>query len=199
MHVISGLGVPDGAVRRDADRVRLAVGSARRLELLDLAALRIEMAEEPARIICVIDGVVLRNCNAPRARCFVGQRILGDLQRLRVDTADVRSVELVEEGHVFRVHHDAVGPRVGGRRRHELDRAVRGLGIKGADEIPRLNGEVHEPGAVECHRVRIARLWIGHLELGDFAGLRIDLPDERGGVARVPHVPGLVGDDAMRA
>src|SRR5207245_8727288 len=51
--------------------------------------------------------------------------------------------------------------------------------------------------SVENQGMRVLRLGVRHLELSDRAGLRIDLADQRAGVARVPDVAVLVLDEAV--
>ena len=154
------------------------------------------MAQIPAREVGVVDRIVLRDGDAPRPRRLVRQRVLRDLQRLGIDAADVGRVELVEERNFLGVQHDAVRPRVGSRRRIERDLAA--LRIERADEVAGLHRKVHEPGFVERHRVRIARLRIRHLVLGDLFRLRIDPADQSRRVAGVPDVAVLVRDHAVR-
>src|SRR5207245_2235003 len=76
LQVFAGLDVPDRAVRRDVDRVGLAVLAARRCEFLHLPRLRIEVTEIAARVVAVPDGVVLPDRDAPRTRRLVGQLVL---------------------------------------------------------------------------------------------------------------------------
>ena len=45
--------------------------------------------------------------------------------------------------------------------------------------------------------MRIFHVGVGHLVLGDRAGLRVELADQRSGVARVPDVAVLVLDQAV--
>ena len=72
--LVAGLDLPDGAVGGDVDRVGLGVGTAWRLELLHLPGLRIEVAQEAARVIAVPDRVVLADRDAARPRVLVRQR-----------------------------------------------------------------------------------------------------------------------------
>ena len=101
LRLVAGLDVPDRAVGGHVDRVRLRLRPAGRLELLDLAGLRIEVAEKAARVVAVPHRVVLADGDAARPRLRIGQRILADDQRLRIGARDLVRVEHVEVRHAL--------------------------------------------------------------------------------------------------
>src|SRR5437867_5175828 len=135
------------------------------------------MAEIAARVVAVPHRVVLADRDAARTRGLVRQLELAHDERLRIRAADLVRVELVEVRDALRVEAHAVRPGVDRRRLDQLDRAIRLARVENADEVPRLDREEEAAVAEEDQRVRIARLWVRHLVLGDLAGLRIDLPD----------------------
>src|SRR5262249_61364629 len=117
------------------------VGPAGRRELFDLPGLRIEVAEEAARVVAVPHGVVLADRDPPRTRALVRQLEFADDHRLRIGAADLVRVELAEVRDALRVDAHAIWTRVHGRRFDQLDRAVRLARIEDTDEVPRLHPE----------------------------------------------------------
>src|SRR5207248_8072926 len=90
----------------------------------DLAARRVEPTQVTAREVGVPDDVVARDRDAPWARAGIRQRILANLQRLRVDHSDLVHAKLNEEHHALRIDRHAVGPRFRRGWRKQLDLAA---------------------------------------------------------------------------
>src|SRR4029077_15792330 len=97
--------------------------------------------------------------------------------------------------NAFGIHLDAVRSRLGRWCRDQLDLAD--LGIEPPDHVGILQVEPQNFALIEDERMRVFRIRVGHLVLGDLSRLRVELAYQRPGIARVPNVAALVLDQAM--
>ncbi len=146
---------------------------------------RIQPAQAAERGVHVPDHVVARHDESSRARAF-RQRELADLHRDRIHAANLVRAVVGHPHRALRVLLQAVGQRARRRQRDQLDLA--GRGNHPSEHVALLQREEQRPVLVEDPRVRIARLGIGHLELGDLSRRRHELTD---GPVAVPHVPDI--------
>src|SRR6266705_170318 len=110
------------------------------------------MAEVPTRVVGVVDRAVGGDGEAARARA-VWQRVLADLERLRVDARKLVGSELAEVRNPASTDGNAVRDGMIGRRLSQLD--VAGGRIEPPDEIRALDREPENPVRIEDRRVRI--------------------------------------------
>src|SRR5262245_40805390 len=191
----AGLVVPHGIPRED-DSVWLRLGPTRRRPFRNLAGCRIESPQKPAREVRVPDHVIRTNCDTPRSRAGIGQRIFGDLHRLSVDTRNFVGAEVDEEHNVFRVERHTIGPRLRRWRSHELH--VTRRWIEPAYHVGLLHGKPQNAVAIENESMRVLRLWSGHWIFGDGTAPGIELADQRRAIAGKPDVAVFVFGEAVR-
>src|SRR5262249_40538559 len=118
--------------------------------------------------------------------------IFPDRQGARIDGADLVGAEVDENRNALGVDHEAIRPRIRRGRGDELDLAARG--IEPAHHVAILYGEPDDSLGVDCKRVRVLRLRIGHSVFGDVAALGVELADEAQVVAGETDVAVLVFD-----
>ena len=137
-----------------------------------LAAHKVEPAEIAAREIRVPHRVIGPERKPARPRCRVRQHVfLGG-----IDGADLVAAEVDEDRNALGVDHEAIRSRIRRGRGEELDLPARG--IEPAHHVAVLHREPDDALLVDCNRMRILRLRIGHSVFGDVAALRVELADE---------------------
>src|SRR5437773_687794 len=133
------------------------------------------MAEEPARVVRVVDAAVAGERETPRPRA-ARKGVLGDLHRRRVDARQFVGAELAEEGHASRSHHQTV--RFGGRSGYLAHLDFSCLRVEPPDPIRLLHGEPDVPERIESGCVRVGILE-GYRKLPNLAGPGVELADVR--------------------
>jgi len=167
-----------------------------RRPLFNFAGLWSKAADETAGEIAVVDQMIGIVCDASRSRVCVGQNDFLQIERLRVNAADLVRAKLAEVSGGVWPDDDSVRQRV--RRRHLFQNDLSSFRIETTDKVTVLRGEEDHPIAIEDQAVRILRAGIGHGIFGDVASARIEFADIGFEVCSEPDIAIFASSQTMR-
>ena len=168
----------------------------RRRPLFDLARLWIEPANKAAREIAVVNEMIRIVRKSSRAGARIGQSQLFQIERLRIDAANIIRTKLAEVSGVVWPDDDSVWQRV--RRRHFFQNDLSRFRIEAADEVAVLGSKEDHPVVIEHQAVRIFCARVRHRVFGYVAGARIEFADVGFEVSGEPDITVLVRSQTMR-
>ena len=154
------------------------------------------MPQIATRIVGVENRAIRREREPARTGAVSGQGVFVNRHGAGVNSGQLVGPELAEHGRVVGQNHDAVRNRFG--RGQLRQRHLPGLGVEPTDVVCLLVGEPQNSIVVERGRMRIDLGIAGRAVFGNFARLRIQLPDVASRNCSKPDVPLLIRNQAVR-
>src|SRR5438067_6191701 len=149
-----------------------------RRPLFNFARLWIESANKAACKIAVVNEMIRIVRESSRASARIGQSQLFQIERLRIDAANIIRTKLAEVSGGVWPDDDSVWQRV--RRRHLFQNNLSRFRIEAADEVAVLGSKEDHPVVIEDQAVRIFCARVRHAA----DGLHETVPLQR---LKIPH------------